>query len=89
MPQVGLVPTIPVFEWAKTVHALDSSATVMDTLHFCLTKQRAQFHCVPLALVSGCLTVLFVSRLSFFVWSKSREIAVWRSKSVELILMNC
>jgi hypothetical protein len=27
-PQVGLEPTIPVFEWAKTVHALDRAATV-------------------------------------------------------------
>jgi hypothetical protein len=29
MPQVGPEPTIPVFEWAKTVHALDCAATVM------------------------------------------------------------
>jgi hypothetical protein len=29
MPQVGLEPTIPVFERAKTVHALDSAATVI------------------------------------------------------------
>jgi hypothetical protein len=27
MPQVGFEPTIPVFEWVKTVHALDRSAT--------------------------------------------------------------
>jgi hypothetical protein len=27
--QVGFEPTIPVFEWAKTVHALDSAATVI------------------------------------------------------------
>jgi hypothetical protein len=30
MPQVGFEPTIPVFEWAKTVHALDSAATVIS-----------------------------------------------------------
>jgi hypothetical protein len=28
MLQVGFEPTIPVFERAKTVHALDSAATV-------------------------------------------------------------
>jgi hypothetical protein len=28
MPQVGFEPTIPVFELAKTVHALDGAATV-------------------------------------------------------------
>jgi hypothetical protein len=29
MPQVGFEPTIPAFERAKTVHALDRSATVI------------------------------------------------------------
>jgi hypothetical protein len=29
MPRVGLEPTIPVFERAKTVHALDRAATVI------------------------------------------------------------
>jgi hypothetical protein len=29
MPQVGFEPTIPVFEWAKRVHALDGAATVI------------------------------------------------------------
>jgi hypothetical protein len=29
MPEVGLEPTIPVFERAKTVHALDGAATVI------------------------------------------------------------
>jgi hypothetical protein len=31
MPQVGSEPTIPVFERAKTVHALDRAATVIGT----------------------------------------------------------
>jgi hypothetical protein len=31
MPQVGLEPTIPVFERAKTVHALDRAATVIGS----------------------------------------------------------
>jgi hypothetical protein len=30
MPRVGLKPTIPVFERAKAVHALDLAATVID-----------------------------------------------------------
>jgi hypothetical protein len=30
MPRVGFEPTIPVFEQAKTVHALDRVATVID-----------------------------------------------------------
>jgi hypothetical protein len=33
MPQVGFEPTIPVFERAKRVHALDRAATVTGTLH--------------------------------------------------------
>jgi hypothetical protein len=28
-PQGGFETTIPVFEWAKTIHALDRSATVI------------------------------------------------------------
>jgi hypothetical protein len=35
MPQVGFEPTIPVFERAKTVHALDSTDTVID-LHIAM-----------------------------------------------------
>jgi hypothetical protein len=32
MPQVGLEATIPPFERAKTVHALDRAATVIDIM---------------------------------------------------------
>jgi hypothetical protein len=32
MPRVGLEPETPVFERAKTVHALDRVATVIGTL---------------------------------------------------------
>jgi hypothetical protein len=31
MPRVGFEPKIPVFERAKTVHALDRAATVIGT----------------------------------------------------------
>jgi hypothetical protein len=34
MPQVGFEPTIPVFEWAKTVHVLDRAATVIGIIAF-------------------------------------------------------
>jgi hypothetical protein len=34
MPQVGFQPTIPVFERAKTVHALDRAATVIGSAGF-------------------------------------------------------
>jgi hypothetical protein len=32
MPRVGFELTIPAFEWAKTVHASDGVATVIDPL---------------------------------------------------------
>jgi hypothetical protein len=32
MPREGFEPTIPVFERAKMVHALDCAATMIDTL---------------------------------------------------------
>jgi hypothetical protein len=32
MSRVGFEPTIPVLEWAKTVHALDSAATVIGNI---------------------------------------------------------
>jgi hypothetical protein len=37
-PRVGFEPMIPVFKWAKTVHALDRAATVIGLLHFRLQK---------------------------------------------------
>jgi hypothetical protein len=37
MPRVGFERTIPAFERAKTVHALDRAATVIGTeISFCL-----------------------------------------------------
>jgi hypothetical protein len=38
MPRVGFEPTIPVFERAKTVHALDSAATVIGNDHAKVNK---------------------------------------------------
>jgi hypothetical protein len=34
MPRVRFKPTIPVFEWAKTCHALDRVATAIGYKHF-------------------------------------------------------
>jgi hypothetical protein len=48
MPRVGFEPTIPVFEWAKTVHALDRAVTVIgnfitiDTI-YCMPVNTVQF----------------------------------------------
>jgi preprotein translocase subunit SecG len=38
MPQIGFEPAIPVFERAKTVHALDRATTVIVFLFIYLTK---------------------------------------------------
>jgi hypothetical protein len=43
MPQVRFEPTIPVFERAKTVHALDHAATVIDS--FLIPALKMCFHC--------------------------------------------
>jgi hypothetical protein len=37
MPREGFESTIPVFEKAETVHALDRAATVIGTFHNCLS----------------------------------------------------
>jgi hypothetical protein len=45
MPQMGFEPTMPVFEWAKTVHALDRAATVIgwstETFSRAITSKMA------------------------------------------------
>jgi hypothetical protein len=38
LPWVGLKPTIPAFEWAKTVHALGRTATVIGTFFYARGK---------------------------------------------------
>jgi hypothetical protein len=38
MPRFGFEPTIPVFERAKTVHALDRAATAIGTIVLLLEK---------------------------------------------------
>jgi hypothetical protein len=43
MPWVGFEPMIPAFEWAKTVHALDRAATVIDQ-KTALTSKKTQIY---------------------------------------------
>jgi hypothetical protein len=38
MPPVGFEPTIPVFKWAKIVHALDGAATVIGICQYNTNK---------------------------------------------------
>jgi hypothetical protein len=51
---VGIEPTIPVFERAKTVHALDCAATVIgqvkvnDTLQLAVYRQSVRLGIKPL-----------------------------------------
>jgi hypothetical protein len=40
MPRVGFERTIPAFERAKTVHALDRAAIVTSAIHFRTAKQQ-------------------------------------------------
>jgi hypothetical protein len=40
MPQVGFEPTIPVFERAKIIHALDRAATVLGFLYTSIYSSR-------------------------------------------------
>jgi hypothetical protein len=45
MPRVGLEPTIPVFERAKTVHVLDRAAIVMgDSVRIIVINTRHRVH---------------------------------------------
>jgi hypothetical protein len=38
IPQVGIEPTIPVFERAETVHAVDRAATMIGSTRYALTE---------------------------------------------------
>jgi hypothetical protein len=42
MPRAGFKPTIPVLEWAKTVHALDCAANVIVTFEHGASRTSAQ-----------------------------------------------
>jgi hypothetical protein len=56
MPQVGIEPTIPVFERAKTVHALDRAPchrAPVATLHPILHGQNVSSHTIFCHVVPG------------------------------------
>jgi hypothetical protein len=43
MPRIGFEPTTPVFEWAKTLHALDHTVTVIVEKLFRFSKFQINF----------------------------------------------
>jgi hypothetical protein len=47
MPRVGFEPTIPVFERAKTVHALDGAATVIGICWDSILKKTRMLESTP------------------------------------------
>jgi hypothetical protein len=48
MSRAEFEPTIPVFDWAKTVHALDRPATVIDKINAsCITIQFSAYRREP------------------------------------------
>jgi hypothetical protein len=51
MPRVGFEPTIPMFELARTVHALDRAATVIglevsNHLECTASRKTSHYNCV-------------------------------------------
>jgi hypothetical protein len=42
MPRVGFEPTIPVFQRAKTVHALDRAVTMIGIRRYSLTQRQSR-----------------------------------------------
>jgi hypothetical protein len=41
MPGLGFEPMIPVFEWVKTVHALDRAATVISPIYIYVSQMAS------------------------------------------------
>jgi hypothetical protein len=59
MPRVVFEPTIPVFKWTKTVHALDRAATVIGPCHFTPGKRAAGTHWTGGAWAPGSVCTLW------------------------------
>jgi hypothetical protein len=75
MPQVGFEPTIPVFERAKTVHALDRAATVIGSrcYGYCKTCDiRVLIVTIPLPSFYYCCSII-VSTFQLLLQSIFRE----------------
>jgi hypothetical protein len=57
MPRVRFEPTIPVFEWTKTVHALDRAVTVIGlTQNYNSEKSLSNYFCGNECHVMQCMT---------------------------------
>jgi hypothetical protein len=64
MPRVGIEPTIPAFERAKTVHASDRAATVIGGSSYSLCKY----------LIIKNYTKLYYNLLAYYVKSRHPKI---------------
>jgi hypothetical protein len=64
MPRVVCEPTTPVFEWAKTVHALDGAATVIGPIHIKL-KNLKMLHQKGFCFSALILCVLYENRILY------------------------
>jgi hypothetical protein len=66
VPQVEFEPTIPMFERAKTVHALDLAATVMDR-RFPLAAVLKSYHKDELTMLYYGVIILFATLIRLYV----------------------
>jgi hypothetical protein len=61
MPRVGFEPTIPAFEWAKTVHDLDRAATVIGIINI-RTEDNYTSECVSAERQAGPISSVILLR---------------------------
>jgi hypothetical protein len=59
MPLVGFEPTIPVFQRAKTVHALDRAATVIGLWELITNYSMQSFNCFDVLPLKSLVNVRF------------------------------
>jgi hypothetical protein len=92
LPRVGFEPTFPVFERAKTIHALDRAATLYCTCVFIISSQLPDCEYHPYIShtlhTNPCLTVVQVTLPSFrtgtcasIPWSVLTTRVFWRDIS--------
>jgi hypothetical protein len=65
MPRVGFESTIPVFEWAKTVYALDSAAIVIGTCATVVSSKYWKFLERKMCFIDIAVTVKFGFHIQF------------------------
>jgi hypothetical protein len=98
MPRVGFELTIPVFERAKTVHALDCLATVTDTQTHCVGTMLAHLmlreavRTVPTAWKEEIVNLLISIKTNFYYdcknWNKNSRITTCRHYLVSVLRMS-